>query len=68
MTPTAFKSWRHRLGLTQEEAGELLGRTRRMIILYENGQPHRGRSNAVPQSIEITCGLLEEGRTGALPI
>ena len=44
MTPTNFRQWRQRLGLTQVRAAEALGVTERAIRNYESGarKPSKG--------------------------
>lgn len=38
MTPTEFKSWRKRCGLTQAQAGNALGYTQQHICAIERGR------------------------------
>ena len=54
MTPAAFKTWRSRLGISQREAGELLGRTERMIRYYESGE------KKIPKGVALACWAIEQ--------
>lgn len=57
MTWTEFREWRTRMGLTQVEAGKLLGRERTMISHYEGGL------FPIPPAIELACAELERQAT-----
>ena len=59
MTPAAFRAWRSRLGISQREAGELLGRTERMIRYYEAGVDEHGETIDIPKAVELACRELE---------
>lgn len=49
MTPELFKTWRKSCGLTQEQAAESIGISRRMVQQYEAGE------YPVPLYIELAC-------------
>jgi transcriptional regulator with XRE-family HTH domain len=53
--PEDFREWRQRLGLTQTEAGKLLGLTLRAIQHYEGG------TRLIPRTTELACWALEHG-------
>ncbi len=48
MTGSDFKAWRKERKLTQEQAANIFGRSRRQIINWEKG-------SAVPQILELAC-------------
>lgn len=48
MTPEQFRTWREQHDLTQAQAAERLGVSKRSIFAYENAGP-------VPKSIELAC-------------
>ena len=54
MTPQAFRNWRSRLGISQREAGELLGRTERMIRYYESSE------KVIPKGVALACWAIEQ--------
>ena len=53
MTPDQLKSWRLRLGLTQEQAAEALGVTRSGVQHWEYGR------REIPRYIELACKAVE---------
>lgn len=53
MTPAALRAWRRRLGLTQAEAGDRIGRNARMIGYYEENR------YPVPLSVKLACMAIE---------
>jgi transcriptional regulator with XRE-family HTH domain len=53
MTAHDLTLWRVRLGLTQAEAAERLGRHWTMISRYETGRIE------IPRSIELLCEAIE---------
>lgn len=59
MTSAEFKAWRKRLGLTQQGAGDAIGRTKRTIISYEKGIESHGRPAPVPLTVELACKWVE---------
>lgn len=54
MTPDQFRTWRKAFGMTQADAGQLLDRTRRAIIEYEDG------TTPVPWVVEQACARAVE--------
>ena len=55
MNPEAFRAWRLRLGLTQPQAAEALGRSISMLKLYES------RRKPVPQVVRLAMYAVERG-------
>lgn len=55
MTPTDFKSWRARLGLTKAEAARLLGLAPNTVAAYEFGRA------AIPRHVALACAALAYG-------
>ena len=53
MTPTAFRSWRARMGLSLTGAGHVLGKSRRTVASYQSGQ------YPVDEAVALLCGELE---------
>ena len=68
MTPSEFRAWRARLGLTQTEAARELELTPRMVKMYEKGA-HPTRRDVrgapapviIPRVVELACAALEIG-------
>lgn len=55
MTPEVFKRWRtKRAGLTQQQAADLLGITRRTLNNWEAGD------SAIPHMTELACRYLND--------
>jgi DNA-binding XRE family transcriptional regulator len=55
MTHEEIKLWRKRLGMTQQQAGDAIGVTKRSIQLFEAGdQP-------VSRTIALACAAVEAG-------
>ena len=55
MSAESFKTWRARLGLSQQAAAEALGISKRMLIYYEQGQ------HAIPRTVALACAALAYG-------
>ncbi|OYD82513.1 helix-turn-helix transcriptional regulator [Azospirillum brasilense] len=55
MTADEFKAWRKGLGLTQQEAGDAIGITKRSVQLYEAG------TQPVSRTIALACAALSAG-------
>jgi transcriptional regulator with XRE-family HTH domain len=53
MTPEQFHEWRKSLGLTQAEAAERLGVSKRSVFSYESAGP-------VPKSIGLACVAISD--------
>lgn len=51
MTP--FRAWRDRLGLTQAQAAEALGRKKRSVEMLD-------RAEVIPRETDLACRWLEE--------
>jgi transcriptional regulator with XRE-family HTH domain len=54
MVESLFRAWRESLGLTQNEAAEALGRSRRQIQNYDTG------AEAPPRVVRLAMIALEE--------
>jgi Helix-turn-helix domain len=54
MTPTEFRTWRDRVGLTQQEVADKLGVSRTTIQNWECA------ATRVPQAVQISCEIWEE--------
>jgi transcriptional regulator with XRE-family HTH domain len=54
MSPSAFKAWRERMGLTQDEAASALGVSRRAVIYFEQGERN------VSRTVSLLCAALEQ--------
>ena len=54
MTPTAFRSWRARMGLSLTGAAAALSVSDRQVCRYQSGE------SAVPAKIAKLCGFLEQ--------
>ena len=57
MTPTDLKSWRDRLGWTQEEAARILETPLYTYGAWERGQRH---ADGLPGVVAVACRLIEE--------
>lgn len=56
LTPSEFRQWRDVLGLTQQDAADLLGLVRGTIGDYERGKRRStGGEAAVPQIVALAC-------------
>lgn len=55
MTPQDFKGWRERLGLSQQEAGEALGTTKRAVQMWEAGD------RPISRTVALACAAVEAG-------
>jgi DNA-binding XRE family transcriptional regulator len=61
MTSTEFKSWRERLGLSQQTAADLLGISKGSIELYERGSRRDdNRPVEIPTTVELACKYLAQ--------
>ena len=58
---TSFVRWRTMLGLTQDQAGELLGKSRRTIQTYERPDPKTGKFVVPSYTDRIVMDLLAKG-------
>ena len=61
MTAAAFRKWRSRLGISQREAGELIGRTERMIRYYESGE------KVIPKGVALACWAIKQRKKKPKP-
>ncbi len=59
MAPEEFRTWRERMGWTQEETAAQLGISRRMTIAYEKGEQGKNRPSPIPRSIFLATQALE---------
>lgn len=55
MTPEAFRAWRKRLGMTQDGAARTLGKTRRTIQRYEDGDLE------IPKTVRLAMAAVTGG-------
>ncbi len=58
MTPTDFRAWRKRLGLTQAQAAAALDIAARTIRHYERGR-RSGAAVAIPRVVALATRTLE---------
>ncbi len=58
MTPAEFRSWRHRLGLTQSQAAAVLDRSKQWVYNIEAGRLR------VERVVELACWAVEARRMG----
>ena len=59
MDKDEFRDWRKRLGMTQIQAANALGMSRRSIIDYEHGQPIPRVVELASQAVEASNGRSE---------
>ncbi|WP_158816227.1 DNA-binding transcriptional regulator [Methylocapsa sp. S129] len=63
MDNTEFRDWRARMGLTQQQAADMLDLSLSTIINYEKGvRRDDGNEAFIPLSVEKTCGNFERKR------
>jgi transcriptional regulator with XRE-family HTH domain len=61
MTSVEFKSWRERLGLSQQAAAKVLGLSKSSIELYEHGSRRDdSRPVDIPTTVELSCKYLAQ--------
>lgn len=61
MTSAEFKSWRDRLGLSQQSAADLLGISKGSIELYERGSRRdNNREVDIPMTVELSCKYIAQ--------
>ena len=58
---TSFARWRIMLGLTQDEAAVLLGKSRRAIQTYERPDSHTGKIVIPSYTDRIVMDLMAKG-------
>ncbi len=58
MTPTDFRNWRKRLGMTQAQAAAAMDISPRTIRHYERGS-RNGGTVAIPRVVELATRALE---------
>jgi len=62
MNNEQFKTWRKRLGLTQQQAAEALGLSIQALGNYERGQRYEdGREVKIPRPIDLACAAIASG-------
>lgn len=61
MSPAAIKSWRARLGLSQQAAAEALGVSLRMYAYYEKGRREDGRTVEIPRTVALAAAAVAFG-------
>ena len=57
MTPEDFKAWRERLDMTQQEAADAIGVTKRSVQMWEAGDRPIGRT------VALACAAINAGLT-----
>lgn len=62
--PSDLLAWRHRLGLTQAEAAEMLETPLDTYEVWERGQRH---ADGLPGVVAVACRLIEARRATAAP-
>lgn len=64
MTPEGFKAWRERMGWSQQQASDQLGKQVLQIKRYERPAPPGGDApHPIPRSTALACAALEAGLT-----
>jgi len=63
MTPRDFRAWRRKMGLTQEQAAELLGMGRTAVSQYDTGKRRAPAEviETVPRYIALACAAISHG-------
>lgn len=64
---TSFARWRIMLGLTQDEAAALLGKSRRAVQNYERPDPKTGKTIIPSYTDRIVMDLMAKGVTLPTP-
>jgi DNA-binding transcriptional regulator YiaG len=58
---TSFACWREQCGLTQEQAAEALGLSRRQVQAYEKGESHHtGDSRSPKKAVRVLMSVIAE--------
>ncbi len=55
MTPAEFKNWRDALELTQQEAADALGATKRAVQMWEAGD------RPISRTVALACAAVQAG-------
>lgn len=65
MTPEGFKAWRGRMGWTQAQAAEALGKKVLQVKRYEKPAGAAGEPppHPIPRDTALACAALEQGLT-----
>jgi transcriptional regulator with XRE-family HTH domain len=61
MEPLDLKAWRDRNDLTQQDAADALGISRRTLVAYEQGE------SDIPRVVEYACGWLDRNPAAIEP-
>ncbi len=63
MTPGYFYAWRLRVkgGITQKQAGKLLGYSERWIRAWESGFEAPDKPAVIPRAVRLACWAIENG-------
>ncbi len=63
MTPRDFRTWRRKLGLTQDQAAELLGMGRSAVSQYDTGKRRSPAEiiEVLPRYIALACAAISHG-------
>ena len=54
MTHEDFKNWRKKMGLTQQQAADVLGLSKATIENYDKGRPV-----VIPRVVALACAAIE---------
>jgi len=62
MNKENFKTWRKKMGFTQQQAADALGLFRNTITNYERGaRAEDGRAVIIPRTVALACAAVEAG-------
>jgi DNA-binding XRE family transcriptional regulator len=61
MEPQDLKAWRDRNNLTQQDAADALGISRRTLVAYEQGE------SSIPRVVEYACNWLDRNPVAIEP-
>ncbi len=60
MTHEDFKNWRKKMGLTQQQAADVLGLSKATIENYDKGvRREDGRPVVIPRVVALACAAIE---------
>lgn len=63
MTPHDFRTWRRKMGVTQEQAAKILGMGRTAVSQYDTGKRRAPAEiiETVPRYIALACAAIRHG-------